>query len=55
MYVGENLIHSDMNLEHSGETYWKHWIEANKVLPDLGIAIRKNIFLFWSFVKSFFV
>ena len=33
-----------MIIEHSGETYWKHWIEAGKVLWILLIfTLKKKI------------
>ena len=36
-----------MNLEHSGETYWKHWKEANKVLWTLLIFSLKIKIHMW--------
>ena len=36
-----------MNLEHSVETYWKHWIEANKVLWTLLIFTLKIKIHMW--------
>jgi len=36
-----------MNLEQSGETYWKHWIEANKVLWTLLIFSLKIKIHMW--------
>ena len=42
-----------MILEHSGESYWKHWIEANKVLWTLLIFSLKIKIHMW--IPSLFI